>query len=364
MTKIHFILGGGIYPNVVGGMEIFNYYLIKSLRNEFDISYTSFVPLKIDHTKWYKCLNLKPSKVFFPLQVFLHLLFHPQIKKVIISYSEAHWFIWQLYTLIMTFLKIDYYIVIHYGKEPEIHHKKIYQTFFKKAQKVICVSEDIKKNYDKLHNINCRVIYPLVPFERAVQQKEELRKQYNIPINRNVICMIGSVKQMKNPDDILEVIKNFNNEELVKYNPHIVYAGSGNMIEILKKRASDYKISDRVTFLGFVPKEKVNEIYKLSDIYLIASDFEGTSVSLLEAMFNAMPIIASRVPGIIDTISEEKESIMYSLKSHIELKAALIKILSNSDLKNEIKNNAFKHYSECYSYKNVLKEYKNILTEN
>ena len=39
--------------------------------------------------------------------------------------------------------------------------------------------------------------------------------------------MVGSLKEMKNPDTLLQSLLLFNNIELKQYNPYIVYAGDG-----------------------------------------------------------------------------------------------------------------------------------------
>lgn len=362
MNKIHFVLEGGVYPFVTGGMEIFNYYLIKHLSKDFKISYSSYKRLNIPNIDFFKCLKIVPTKFLFPVQLFIYLLCNRSIKTVIISYSAASWIVWYSYYVIFKLLHKDYIVVIHYGKEVPVDHINVYSKFFQSAKNVISVSDNIKKNYDKEFNINSTVILPLVPFEYCALTKDELRKEYGIPLERNVICMVGSVKDMKNPDTILRALLDFTEDEIHEVNPHIVYAGNGAMMQDLKQFVKEKRIEDRVTFLGIVPKENINEIYKMSDIYLIASDFEGTSVSLLEAMFNKMPIIASRAPGIIDTIKEGTECLMFKIKDYKELKDCIIKLLSDKVLVNQLADHAYNHFKCDYSYDDVIEKYIQLLS--
>lgn len=357
MNKIHFVLGGGIYPYVTGGMEIFNYYLIKYLSKYFNISYSSYKRLKIPDAHFVRCYKIRPTKILFPLQLFIYLLCHRDIKTIILSYSAASWIVWYLYYVIFKLLHQDYMVIIHYGKKVATDHRSAYSKFFQSAQKVISVSNDIKKNYDFAFNINSTVILPLVPFEYSNFTKNELRNKYRIPLKRNVICMIGSLKDMKNPDTILKSLHDFTEDDMYRLNPHIVYAGDGAMMPVLKQFVKESQMEDRVSFLGVIPKEKINEIYKLSDIYLIASDFEGTSVSLLEAMFNKMPIITSKAPGIIDTIKEETECLMFQVKDYKELKGCVMKMLSNKDYSDRLAENAYSRFKCDYNYDNVIKKY-------
>ena len=71
MDRIHFVLGAGTYPHITGGMEIFNYYLIQSLKDKFNISYTASHSLDIPDTKQIRSYKIRPTKYIFPIQLFL-----------------------------------------------------------------------------------------------------------------------------------------------------------------------------------------------------------------------------------------------------------------------------------------------------
>lgn len=361
--KLHFVIGRGIYPQKVGGMEVFNYYFIKALKEKFDLSYQATQPYDFDGAKWSRTFTIKPTKLFSPLQVLLYLLFHPSVKKVVISFSEAHWLIWYLYTKIATVLHRDYFAIIHFGKSTPSEKPGVYKKFFSKAKRVIAVSHDIKKNYDRKYGINCDVQYPLVPFTAHTGSKEEIRKAYNIPVDANIVCMVGSIKDMKHPETILDAISTFNSKEMAQHNLHIVYAGIGNMIEPLKEKAKNNGIEERVHFLGFVPKEEVNKVFKMSDIYIIASDFEGTSVSLLEAMFNKKPIIASDAPGINDMITNGESGLLFKTCNTNEVKEHLITYLTQPEIAKKLSQGAYKVFETKYSYSNMINGYTDIFNE-
>ena len=360
--KLHFIIGRGVYPHKVGGMEVFNYY-IKTLKEKFNLSYQATIPYNFNGAKWSRTFTIKPTKLFSPLQVLIYLLFHPSVKKVVISFSEAHWLIWYLYTRIATLLHRDYYVIIHFGKTTPKDSYNVYKNFFDKAKKVIAVSHDIKKNYDSKYGINCEVQYPLVPFKEHPAKKEELRKEYNIPADANIVCMVGTIKEMKHPETILDAVAMFSNEEIVQHNPHIVYAGSGNMIQTLKDKAKEYGIEERVHFLGFVPKEEVNKVFKVADAYIIASDFEGTSVSLLEAMYNKKAIIASNAPGINDMIKNRESGLLFETGNASEVKKLMITYFTQPELVEKLSDGAYKVFNSKYNYNKMIENYEKIFNK-
>lgn len=361
MKKILFVIGSGIYPNIVGGMEIFNYYLIQNLIPYYQIYYIATNKYNYSGAHFFKEFKIRPTKFLSPLQVLIRLLLHPSIKTFILSFSKAHWAVWYLYYLISKLLKRKYIVIIHYGQVPPKGKYKIYKKFFDSANYVISVSKDIKDNYETKFGIKSSVIYPLVPFKTSSIPSKELRVYYRIPQNANLICMVGSLKEMKNPDTIISVLNLFSEEELKNFNPYIIFAGDGNFRSYLEDLCNTYKLKDRITFLGFVPKEDINQIMKISDIYLISSDFEGTSVSLLEAMYNKKAIIASRVPGIINTVTENVDCLMFEKRNIHDLKLKLLRLLSDKSLSKCLSDNAYNSFMENFNYENIINSYRNIL---
>lgn len=346
---------------MTGGLEIFNYYLKNRLKDYFNVSYLAFKDSRINGVKWNRLFHIRPIKYLIPLQTLLYLILHPKTKMAVVSYSMGGWKLWYLYSWIHTLLRRDYIAVIHYGKSiaNDGHDKR--KHFFKNAYKVIAVSNDIKKNYDAAYDIDCEVLYPLVPLSFAKESKESLRAKYNIPADATVICMVGSIIKLKNPDTLLEALNLCTQQEIETHNLHIVYAGGGSMFEEFKSRVKQSSFSERVHMLGIVPKENVNEIFKLSDLYVIASDFEGTSVSLLEAMHNSLPIIASRAPGIVNTINEEKEALMFTTNSAEELKVNILKICTDTSLVSKLTAAAREAYEKRYNYERMIDRYVKIL---
>lgn len=361
-NKVLIILGGGVYPHVTGGMEVFNYYLIRELKKHLDIRYLANTPLDFNGCIFHPIRNLKPSKILFPLQLFWHFLTHPEEKTILISFSSAHWFIWWMYAIMTDFFKLNAITVIHYGKTVPSEHPFVYKKFFRSQKAVIAVSNDIKRNYDCAFGTDCIVLPPMVPFEQSKLNIEECRNNYSIPLDATVICMIGSIKSMKNPDTVIEAVASMTKEETAIVNPFIIFAGGGDLINALNEKAIRLGISERVKFLGVVPKNDVKYVMKASDIYLIASDFEGTSVSLLEAMFNKKAIITSRAPGIIDMVREGIDCIMFETKNSELLKNAIITLSKDQLFAEKISQSANNRYNEVYSYKNMLDTYIKLLS--
>lgn len=354
-----FVINQGVYPDYTGGMEIFNYFIIKRFASECDLYYMASKKYDYPGANFIRSCSLRPTKYFTPLYFFFYMLFHPRIKHVVLSYTPAHSILWQLYSIAVKLLKLESYIIIHHGEIIAESEIKKYRELFTKSKAVIAVSSAIKENYDSVANVNCVVIPPLVPFILPSESSVFYRRKYRIPENSFVISMVGSLKSIKNPQTILEALKLFTSQELSEINPHVVFAGGGPDEIMLKSFVHSNNLSDYVSFLGVVPKNDVGEIMSLTDVYLIASDFEGTSVSLLEAMFNSKPIIISSAQGLQDMLDSDSR-LCFTTRCSSELKDCIISYFKNKDLMHIHGRKARLVYDDKYSYESMIDMYKAV----
>jgi glycosyltransferase involved in cell wall biosynthesis len=65
-----------------------------------------------------------------------------------------------------------------------------------------------------------------------------------------------------------------------------------------------YGLGNRVTVLGAVPPERIAELYLASDVFVLASRFEGYGMALAEAIAHGLPVVSTMVGAIPDTVPD------------------------------------------------------------
>jgi glycosyltransferase involved in cell wall biosynthesis len=65
---------------------------------------------------------------------------------------------------------------------------------------------------------------------------------------------------------------------------------------------SGHGLGDRVAVLGALPPERIRELYLASDIFVLASRFEGYGMALAESVAHGLPVVSTRAGAIPDTI--------------------------------------------------------------
>ena len=62
---------------------------------------------------------------------------------------------------------------------------------------------------------------------------------------------------------------------------------------------------DRVSVIGAVPFERMSELYMSSDIFVLASRFEGYGMAIAEAISHGLPVVSTTAGAIPDMFLRE-----------------------------------------------------------
>ena len=132
------------------------------------------------------------------------------------------------------------------------------------------------------------------------------------------------------------------------------------MKHVLEGEVGDRSFNQYVKFFGSIPYEKVSEMYRLADIYVIPSLFEGTPKSLLEAMFNSLPVIGTDTNGINGIICHKKNGLLFEKGNVKDLNEKIKEIVEDDCLSHRLGNSAKDFYLENYSFEGAISGFNNI----
>ena len=88
---------------------------------------------------------------------------------------------------------------------------------------------------------------------------------------------------------------------------HLVMTGVGELLEERRQQARELGISDRVHFLGLVPRPDVFMWLRNAQAFVLATEFEGKPQAVLEALASGIPCVVSDIPPMRELFAEEPE---------------------------------------------------------
>jgi glycosyltransferase involved in cell wall biosynthesis len=123
------------------------------------------------------------------------------------------------------------------------------------------------------------------------QSDDELRRKYALPPGRPVIVSVGRLSAEKQADVLIGAAARLGPGS-GRADAVLVLAGTGPDEGRLKALAARLGLGDRVRFPGFVPGGDLPGLYRLADVFAIASQAELQSLVTMEAMATGLPVVA------------------------------------------------------------------------
>lgn len=89
--------------------------------------------------------------------------------------------------------------------------------------------------------------------------------------------------------------------------------GDGPERERLRTQVDSLGLSGRVVFVGSVPPTEVAARYGQADCLVLPSVSEGRPNVVLESMAAGLPVVASRIAGVTELVSEDRTGLLFAL---------------------------------------------------
>jgi glycosyltransferase involved in cell wall biosynthesis len=120
-----------------------------------------------------------------------------------------------------------------------------------------------------------------------------------LPLDGAVVGWVGRLSSEKAPEVLIDALSLDPRGEW-----RAAFLGDGPMAAAIEARAKAAAVSDRVRMAGSV--EEASRFFPAFDVFALSSRTEGTPIVLFEAMAAGIPIVATRVGGVPDVVSDRE----------------------------------------------------------
>ncbi len=134
----------------------------------------------------------------------------------------------------------------------------------------------------------------------------------------------------------------------------LTIVGEGNLLAELRKKAVDLNLSDRVVLMGLVGRQQMPEVYRANDIFVMASQHEGMSNAMLEAIASGLPVVTTPCEGAEELIGDN--GILVAYPDAQEFAAAVSAIMTDPN-KYDAMSKAGRAIAETFSWSAVARQY-------
>ena len=244
----------------------------------------------------------------------------------------------------------------------DFYDSRIGKSTMESADLITCVSNHEKEMLVKeigINDDNIKIIFNGINWSdwEQLPDKEKFRKKYP-EISDKFVIFAGRLATNKGIPDLIEAISL---EGSKRFDLVVMGADMG-----LGKELDQLALSKNIKMhrLGHVDDEIYRSALSAAEVLALPSEYEAFGIVLLEAAAAGTPVVATRVGGIPEAMSEGKNGLLVEYKNSESLSKSIFSILDDDSLSSEM-GSFGREFSRDFSWSKIVdnleKEYQKLL---
>jgi len=188
--------------------------------------------------------------------------------------------------------------------------------------------------------------------------KDFVRRELGLPLDKPVVGIVARLDHWgKGHQELFPALAKVRRQ----YPVHALVVGGGRKQEEVQKKAVEMGLGDIVHFVGI--RHDIPDMLAAMDIFTIPSHSEGLCRALLEAMAAGLPVIASKVGGMVEVVQHEENGLLIPPRDPEALAQALLRLLADPDWAKTLGQKAQAHVRKYFSLDRMSREINEVYDE-
>lgn len=203
----------------------------------------------------------------------------------------------------------------------------------------------------------------------AKMEQVKIRQSLALSPDDVIFTFLGSIGYRKGFDLIAEAFDELSSQypawKLLVIGPRNRQESQNILESEVEAVTRKVRGNSNVVFMGRIDdRHKLAKLLGASDVFIFPTRREGLPIAPMEAMATGVPPIIARIPGITDQVNIHEETGLYIAVDNVdELKAAMIRLGTDEDLRKEYGRAARQRIVEKFSWEKYIDEWEKVYSQ-
>lgn len=202
-----------------------------------------------------------------------------------------------------------------------------------KASKILFVSESAQEDFLKYHTYNKKQTAVIDLAYDNKRFKVRAKSEDVLHLGKRYILFIGRLEERKNLRRIIQAYTLF--RQVTNLDHALVLAGGwGFGKEAIIAEIEKNKHKDDIITPGYIPHEKLPDLYAKASLFVFPSLYEGFGIPVLEAFASGIPVITSKTSSLPEVAGDA--ALLVNPEDQGEIGQAMVSVLTNPEKEHEL----------------------------
>lgn len=220
---------------------------------------------------------------------------------------------------------------------------------------ITAVSNNLREETLKSFQIEkpINVIPNFVDVQRFHQTDKEHFKQMLAPNGERILAHVSNFRKVKRIGDVMHIFEKVRRAMPSK----LLMIGDGPERQPAEELCRTSEICHDIRFLG--KQDQINEIFSITDLFLLPSEYESFGLSALEAMACGVPVVSTNSGGLPEINIQGETGYLGNVGDVDDMAKHAIEILKDEDRLNKYKKAALKQ-ARRYEKQHIIPQYEKL----
>ena len=195
------------------------------------------------------------------------------------------------------------------------------------------------------NGVDAELFYP------EQQRRQTLRQQWGVSEQQCVVLLARRLASKNGVVDFAHACAKLGSENI-----RIVIAGDGAEKPAMLAAFNNQQHANAPLFLGAVANTDMPDIYRAADICVLPSHYEATSITGLEAMSSALPLVGTNVGGIPTLVEDQHNGLLVEPRNPEQLGDTLAQLASQPKRVTELGDAARTRVLERFTWRQIARQ--------